>query len=43
MDSVQLLSCFVLVSSIGKCILSKFHAQSNGYRRKPQWYWPFLC
>lgn len=46
MDSVQFLCCFVLVSSIGKCINDdecsiKFHAQTD-IAEKPQWYSYFL-
>lgn len=42
MSSVQFLYCFVLVSSIGKCINDdefsiKFHAETDN-AEKPQWY-----
>lgn len=43
MSSVQFLYCFVLVSSIGKCINDdelnsiKFHAETD-IAEKPQWY-----
>lgn len=46
MDNVQFLYCFVLVSSIGKCIKDdefsiKFHAQTD-ITEKPKWYSYFL-